>query len=921
VETANPVVTVTPERIQETGALTVGQLMQKLPAMTGGAINPQDHNATSSNTFGRTRLSLRGLGPKRTLILGDGHRVVSEDVNSIPTAMIARVQVLKDGAAVVYGSDAVGGVVNFITKKHYEGAQFSAQYGESSHRDGNRRAYTFTFGHVSDKGSITAGVGYSNQDGIDQAARKFSAQVIQLGTNAAGEPFAFPSGSPTNPFGHVQLPTSGPIHEAYANCSSGRVARNPSASGLNAIKDYHCFVNNGPHNDRYNYAATVELMTPIERQYGFARGSFDLSNNVSAYLDMYITKTRAYYHQAPDTFTTPGVEISKDSYYNPFGITYGGPNGAQYGVRLTSLGDRRADNSETIAQVSTGFKGAFNLFGKNWQWDAGLIYGHDRTNSFNTGFPNLQALYMGPSFLDTTTGEVTCGTPTKPISDCVADFNPFNIQTASSKQALQAANERFLYHESDTQQVLHAGANGGIVNLPAGTIQFAIGADMRRRTFRSTVPTANITNLATGTCPAGNCKIPSSGGFKIKEVFGELFVPILRNQPFAHAVNFTIGERYSHYSTFGSTNNSEFKVEWRPTKNILLRGAVEDVFRAPDLQEEFGNPGNPGPYLNRDPCAGYTGTPVDPACVNVPTDGTFVDQFVSQDLQAGERVEGAAIAGFPIKPESGKSFDFGVVYSPSFVPGLTVSADAWHVYLKNIITIVGLQNLLTLCSNGNTLYCPFIHRHAAGPLQGQLFNSVAPIGNLGRVDVAGDDFSGAYRLTTQSFGVFNFNVKATYLRYYNAQTAPGQPAYHFAGHFMQQGSAAGAACPGVIQCLMPRWRAGSNVTWNFHNLTVTWRTRFIGHFRMGSPAPFQDTHPAGPGINGFFIDYGSYVYNDASVSYKINRVKTVLSFGVNNMFNKKPPLLYGNNTDNADTDALNFDLIGTYYWLRAVVSF
>lgn len=170
-ETANPVLSVSTEQIKATGAATLGDLVQQLPAMTGAAINPQNH--TSGNSRGDTQLSLRGLGPNRTLILVDGHRVVSGDVSSIPADMIERIEVLKNGASAVYGSDATGGVVNFITKQQFNGAQFSTRYGLSSDSDGRQRGYTLTIGHGGDKGSIIAGFGYSETDGIDESQRPY----------------------------------------------------------------------------------------------------------------------------------------------------------------------------------------------------------------------------------------------------------------------------------------------------------------------------------------------------------------------------------------------------------------------------------------------------------------------------------------------------------------------------------------------------------------------------------------------------------------------------------------------------------------------------------------------------------------------------------------------------------------------------
>jgi hypothetical protein len=175
--TANPVLTVSHEQIMTAGDMTLGKLVQNLPVMTGGASNPQ-----YAFSHGGTELSMRGLGPDRTLILVDGRRVLSQDVDSIPAAMIARIQVLKNGASAVYGSDAIGGVVNFITRKHYSGAQLTARYGESSHGDALGRGFTFTFGQMTGKGSIIGGIGYNRTNGVPSGARSYTRNVLDLNT-------------------------------------------------------------------------------------------------------------------------------------------------------------------------------------------------------------------------------------------------------------------------------------------------------------------------------------------------------------------------------------------------------------------------------------------------------------------------------------------------------------------------------------------------------------------------------------------------------------------------------------------------------------------------------------------------------------------------------------------------------------------
>jgi len=366
-----------------------------------------------------------------------------------------------------------------------------------------------------------------------------------------------------------------------------------------------------------------------------------------------------------------------------------------------------------------------------------------------------------------------------------------------------------------------------------------------------------------------------------------------------------------------------------------LRGTVSEVFRAPTIGNLFAAAASNAPKLSSDPCDGYTGNPPNPACVNVPTDGTFRNQNVAQQLQLNAISSGSEFAGFPLGPELGKSFDFGIVYDPHWIDGLSVSADVWRLYLNNVITNVGAQSVLDLCSAGQTVYCPLITRFASGPNQGQIQTIIEPTGNLGRVDVRGVDFALNYRLPEFSFGRFNVGFNATYLQQYDIATAPGTNAntvYHYAGHFLPFGSSQAAACGSGIAsggvCLFPRWRAQASVGWQLGNFDASWRGRYVGRFRLGSPAASQDVHPAGTcyygdycTLNSLFFDYGATVYHDIQFGYNFEALNTRIDVGVNNVADKQPPFLYANNTLNANTDPSDFDLMGRYYFGRVTVKF
>ena len=192
--------------------------------------------------------------------------------------------------------------------------------------------------------------------------------------------------------------------------------------------------------------------------------------------------------------------------------------------------------------------------------------------------------------------------------------------------------------------------------------------------------------------------------------------------------------------------------------------------------------------------------PASTGCVGVPATGPFLNTAVQNNSQLNAIASGSAFAGFPIGPESGKSFDVGIVYDPNWLEGLSVSADLWRLYLNNNIVNIGAQQVIDLCFAGQEQFCPLIRRFQSGDTQGNIQTLLEPTGNLGRLDVSGVNFALNYRLPEFSFGRFNVALNATYMKKYDLQTAPGlggNTTFHYAGHFMNFGSAQAASCPGA----------------------------------------------------------------------------------------------------------------------------
>jgi len=907
-ETSNPVLTIDRAQIQSSGKQTLGDLVQQIPAIAGAATNPNVNNGGGS---GASTVSLRGLGSKRTLILVNGHRVLNNDINAIPASMVERIEVLKDGASATYGSDAIGGVVNFILRSDFQGAQISANYGETDRSDGAQRGFAATFGTSSDKGNIVAGIDYNKFDAISSANRDYSKFATYLSSGSV-----FNAGSSRNPNGRAFIPGQGTKTLAHP------------VAGLTTQADYRAY--NG-RTDAYNYAAHNLIQTPQERTNVFALANYNLTDNVSAYMEAFYNKTTANAALAALPFDAngDGVTISKDNYYNPWGNRVNPGAGIDFGpgtdaagnataqnylTRFTTLGQRVLHYSTTTGQIVAGLKGNFGA-DSSWQWFADLNYGHQSTQQQSPGYVFYNGLKtaLGPSFLDPATGVVTCGTAANPIGGCTP-LNLFNLNDPQTIATLKNFAASPFYHTLQTSRRAEAGVNGTLFDLPAGSVALAAGLSYDKEYQNYAVDYIAITQGADGTCFISQeaCSTPLTGSFTDKEVYFELFVPVLADVPFAKSLNVTIGSRFSDYNTAGTSWNQKFAVEWRPVNDLLLRGTVAGVFRAPNINELYQGATGSAPQFS-DPCLGYAGGHAN-ACQNVPLGyaGTGLSQTTGV-------TSGSVAAGVNLKPEHGKSYDYGFVYDPSYAPGLSLSADLWRVTLDDTITAIGAQNVANICyANDASPFCALIHRNVVGDIS---FIS-QPTVNLGKLNTKGVDGSIKYKIPHfdvfgQNYGDLTASLDATYLIRYDNDTAPNTPndiTRHLAGHYNNDPAYGN----------FTRWRGLGQLNWTNGPWSIDYTMRYIGAVTVGWADPREnvsaDAANSGP-FAGIELRVPKQIYHNLSLGYNLPAYRTRVDVGVNNLFDKQPPLMYQNNVLNANTDINTYEAIGRAYWARVTVTF
>lgn len=887
-ETSSPITTVDRAAIANAGNPTMGNVLQALPSISGNATNTQNNtngggvaSPSLEGGDGAARISLRGLGVNRTLVLIDGQRMANTDVNMIPQSMIERVDVLAEGASTVYGSDAIGGVVNFILRKDYKGVEASINGGISSHGDGQRHGVSFVGGMSGDNYNIVGGLDYNKYDAALASQRKFSANPLYLSSGALTA-----SGSSTIPTGKIQVPAS--IGSQYGCTIKNGTALITKAQGDGSSQgDYRC--DNYPV-DSYNYNTYNYIQTAQQRTDGFLLGSYNLTSNLTFFANAFFNHTQSSGQDAPAPTGSngDGWYVAASNPINPFGVTFGtdpanptDPNGGYgFNLRLTGAGNRLHTYDTQNVQINTGLRGQFGQ--SSWNWDATINYGH--ANRVQRNYNELN------------------------IADFQAAINSgVNIFDQANQPALKGLVNDPMYVFTNSTKQVQFDANGELWDLPAGTMQLAVGGLYRKQTMNYTVTPDAVLNLATGTCAIlqEGCGSPGRGSDNVKEIYAESLIPLLSEQPGAYSLNLDVGVRYSDYNTSGSTTNGKVAIEWKPIPDLLVRGTVSQVFRAPNLDELYDGITLVQPNLN-DPCVGLTATQLAQhaaACQSVPVG------WVNTNAQVNTYYSGASTVGQSLKPEQGKSIDFGMVYNPSWMPGLSTSVDFWHIYLSDLLTPITASTVVNGCfANDSSPYCSLISRYGTNTQQAGAVNVIdTPVVNLGTLSTSGIDFTLNYKiphfdLGSVNPGDFKAGFASTYLSTYNNNATPGQAGaqtVNYAGTYSQQFGN------------MTRWRGTLTFNWMLGNWNAQWQTRYIHRLtNLNADASIQ-------GVN---LPMASVLYQSIQIGYKVPSIHTTFDFGVDNISDKTPPLVYQNGS-NYNVDASTYDTIGRYYWARATVKF
>lgn len=869
-ETQQPIVTIDRQDIERQGFTSVADVLQNLTSAGSPAIARSEALASGENVGGYY-VDIRNLGATRTLVLVNGKRLGAttggyQDLSQIPMSAIDRIEVLKDGASAIYGSDAIAGVVNVITRKRYEGAEAAAYVGQSSEGDGDVKQYSFTMGSAGDRGGVTLSVEYSKEDPVSAKDRWFSKD------GNAGPDYPGSGWSPVSQRGSFCDPCTPAASAVWWTLNAGG---NPANRA-----DYHPMT-------AAEYANSNEQMflsTGIERRSVFANANYDIADNVSFNADVLYNHRSTHQQIAgyPYQSAAFGTPLDADSAFNPMP-----GNDTAFRRRLWEVPRTTHSELETY-RFAGGFNGFFELGDKVWDWDIGALLNRNQSTKRGHGDMSLIASRqaLGPSFINAD-GVAQCGTAADPIAlSACRPWNPLlPFGVAGQGSLADPELQKFLFPWfTDTGLTrttsYTANLSGSLLELPAGDLGIAVGVEHRKEQGRF-VPDA----FAQSGESTGLGATTTEGSYSLDEIYMELSIPVLADVPFARELTFNVAGRYSDYSNFGDTTNGKFGFTWRPVDELLVRGTYAEGFRAPTIDNLYGGIGTSFESYT-DPCGTGAVNSVNgnAACngAGVPVGYVQLGQGLVPCTTYPCQTPDQFISGSnpELLPETSKGKTVGLVWSPRWVEGLDISMDWYRYELKNMIISDSVDRILRDCYVlGNAARCEGIVRADDGHIS-SLFYGLA---NLGAMETEGFDLGVKYRLPELSFGQFAIDWQSTYTSVYDEE---GE---NSAGEKIMIGTVGN---PGIF-----RLRSNLGVDWQLGEFAVNWTSRYYSGMKESCVTARPCTEPDhyANGEPDAIRRTGSNTFHDVQVSYQAPWNATI-AVGANNVFDHKGPLMFSNSS-------------------------
>jgi iron complex outermembrane receptor protein len=951
----SPVTFVSALEVQQSGVTRVEDLLNELPQVFAA----QGANISNGAT-GTATVDLRGLGSKRTLVLVNGLRLGpgdprtggSSDINMIPAEMIDSIEVLTGGASSTYGADAVGGVVNFKLNDHFEGVKIIADGGIYNHSNTNtsgvidavaahkfqeapssvntgaQKSLAFIAGVNSEdgKGNATFYATYRNVAAVLQGKYSYSACTLNSGyaTSNSGK---FSCGGSSTSF-PGRFATIGPGAPASNNTIGPNGTLVPF-TGANL----------------YNFGAINFYQRPDERYTAGAFLHYDFNEHAQVYAStMFMDdKSLAQIAASGAFFTKFAVNCA-----NPFlsaqelgawcgGSTVGSTTNLFIGRRNVEGGGRVDDLEHTDWRVTLGIKGKI---AEGWDYDASWQHSivnlnESQQNYFSTAkIDNALNVITGPALLPNGKPNPVAGQP-----ECVSAYNgtipscvPYNIFSLGqvTPAALNYLQVPGLQTGNINQTVVDVNITGDLgkygVQLPTANsgLKINFGAEWRDVT-EVTVPDAEF--QSGDLAGSGGATPPTSGGIISREAFAEARMPLIEDKFLAQSLALETGYRYSDYNLGFKTNTYKFGVEYSPISEIRFRGSFQRAVRAPNVTELF-TPNVVGLDGNIDPCAGTAAKPATATQAQCVAAGVPAAAYPVLPNTANQ-YNGLLGGNTKLVPETALTTSFGIGWTPSYVPNLRLQIDYFDIKIENVVTTIGASTILKECVNAG-LFCGDIHRDSNNSLwlsnAGFVTDSLA---NVGKLETRGVDLDLSYGFDIGPAGKIRTNLVGTYVDEYIVTPIASDPKTQFncAGLY-------GDTCSSAAPTSNPifRWRHTLRATWStpWQGLDLTASWRYFSAMKLDSLSPQANLAAKGGatvangGISSSDAAIKAYNYLDLTAAVKLAE-KITFRVGVNNVFDKDPPIIGGSNlpgvAGNGNTFPQVYDALGRFIFGQITAQF
>ena len=954
-----PIATIDHASLTAAGQPTLDRAIGELPqfAAAQGQTETGDVQGATGFAGGQAYGDLRGLGSNRALVLLDGRRLQasnpdgSVDLNTIPMSMIENVEVITGGASAIYGSDAVAGVINFKLRQKFNGAEFSYQHGATTHGDGSNDLASVIIGSdvAEHRGNVIVALDYSDRSVVHGRDRPFFANIRKV--NIPQEGILAPSAnSPTIAAvnavlvgypGTTPLTGGGAYPGAIGVNTGGSIftdqfgpVQNYRGVGAPAVQ----LTNNGTQVSVVN-GQYFDLQVPLKKYNLFGRGSYALSDDVSAYGQIQFMNSTARDETAPGfalSARAMTIPVAINGVTNPLipadllAILKSRPDPAApftYFKQLVELGNRIESFEYSVYQATVGLKGEIDFH--DLSWDAYASYGKNTLNNVqhdDASQAAYAAMLNGTVNYTSNRGTGSCIGWQLPGSTAATRYNPFGVNGIPPACLEFAGRENHNIGNMDEKNFVGT-VQGKLVTLPAGDLRMALGADYRADSFDYRPDN----NLALSDSYAYDLITPTAGATAVREVYGELLVPVLAKLPLVHALSLDLGYRHSRYDRFGGVNTYKIDMNWQPVAAVHLRGGYERAIRAPSLGELFaptitsqlptGTPPSPGnPLVTGDPCDvnGFFRNGANAAKVIALCEAQGVPAALIANYTYGlSSIAGQAGGNVNLKPETADTYSFGGVWAPGFesplARTLNISIDYFKIKIAGAVGSIALSDILQRCfnvdgtsnptySNSNT-YCQLITRDTSN---GSIVLGRQLLLNLATYKTDGVDFQADWGFGLGALGMsdgagsIRLNSQVTYTRSFDVSSLPGAPALNFAG------SIGNAAVSNDIA--HPHWKANTALGWRRGPVSAGVHWRFIGSMvhqdRIVSPTA---TTPGVPAYSYFDLDA------NCSIGAHLQ-----LNAGVTNVTDKGPPLVSG---APLTTDPATYDILGRAYFVGVKATF